>query len=470
MRKTKIIATIGPATNNYKTLKDLITAGINVVRLNLSHGTRDEHQSIIDLAKKLRTEMKIPLPIMLDTRGPEVRVLEFENSFVILEKGARFIFTSEKIIGNTEIVGVTQNRIIKLLNIGDKILANDGLVSFVVENKTDTALICRVLEGGKVSNNKSLAFPGVVLNLPYLNESDKSDILFGIKNDVEYIAASFVNSKDNIITLRNFIEKNDGNIEIIAKIESELGVKNIDKIIELSDGIMIARGDLGVELPLERIPEIQKTIIYKSLENSKMVITATEMLESMTYAPRPTRAETSDVANAVFDGTSVIMLSGETAIGRYPVETVETMSRIAVEAERNFPYEDNFKYSDYNIKLTTDALCQALVGTTFSLGDVKAIAVFTQTGYTARMISRFRPICPIVALTPNLTTFHRLGLSWGVEPFLTNNFSNTDEMFDIINKTIKQNGYAKAGDLILIAKVSGRTKPYNDMLKVHTVY
>lgn len=469
MRKTKIIATIGPKTSNYETLKNLILSGVNIVRINMSHGSENEYQKTIDLVKQIRSEFSLPVGIMMDTRGPEVRVKKFENDRVELKSGQIFSFVKEDVLGNENYSSITENDVLNIVSIGNIILLNDGLVKLEVIDTAMDKITCKIIEGGIVSNNKSIAFPGIQLNLPYLNEKDKEGILFSIKNNVEYIAASFVNSKEDIKILREFINQNGGDIEIISKIESACGLDNLDEIIEESDGIMVARGDLGVEIPLEKVPEYQKIIIKKSITNGKMVITATEMLESMTNSPRPTRAETSDVANAVFDGTSDLMLSGETAVGLYPIETVQTMAKIALEAENNIDFHDNFISTDYEIKTSTDAITHALTEASFSLPDIKAIAVFTNTGYTARMVSRFRPSVPIIALTPNHITYNRLALSWGVTPILSERYNNTDEMFDLINTELKTKGYANSGDLILIARVSGKTKPFNDMLKIHTV-
>ena len=469
MRKTKIVATIGPKSANYETLKNLILNGTNIVRINMSHGCIEEYQKTIDLVKQIREEFALPVGIMMDTRGPEVRVKKFENDKIELTPGQTFSFVKEDVLGTENYSSITENAVLDIINVGNIILLNDGLVKLEVIEVNFDKVTCKVIEGGIVSNNKSIAFPGIQLNLPYLNDRDKEGILFSIKNNVEYIAASFVNSKEDVKILRAYIKEHGGDIEIISKIESACGLNNLDEIIEESDGIMVARGDLGVEIPLEKVPEFQKIIIKKSITNGKMVITATEMLESMTYSPRPTRAETSDVANAVFDGTSDLMLSGETAIGLYPVETVQTMAKIAIEAENNVNFHDNFISTDYQIKTSTDAVTHALVQSSFLLPDIKAIAVYTHTGYTARMVSRFRPSVPIVALTPSVTTFNRLALSWGVIPILTNRYNNTDEMFDLINNELKTKGYAKPEDLVLIARVSGKTKPFNDMLKIHTI-
>ncbi|MBR2431669.1 MAG: pyruvate kinase, partial [Clostridia bacterium] len=390
MRKTKIICTIGPACSDEKTLSEMMKGGMNVARLNFSHGTHEWHLEKMNMIKKLREELELPIAIMLDTKGPEYRIKSFKNGKVTLCDGDKFTFTVNDIEGDETAVSVNYKGLAKDLNKGDKILLNNGLLVFEVESTTDTDVNCRVISGGELSDRKSMSFPNKVLSQEYLSEQDKKDILFGISQDVDFIACSFVSRAQDLIDVKEFLDENGASgIELIAKIENQSGIDNIEEICSQCDGIMIGRGDMGVEIPFEELPVIQKQLITKCRMLGKRVITATEMLESMIHNPRPTRAETSDVANAVYDGTSAIMLSGETAAGKHPVLAVTTMARIAESTEKNIKYAKRFKSADFTIRNTVDAISHATCGMAIDI-SAKAIAVCTLSGMTARMVSRFR--------------------------------------------------------------------------------
>lgn len=429
MRKTKIICTIGPASENEETLTQMCLAGMNVARLNFSHGTHEEHQKKIDLIKKVRTTLNLPIAIMLDTKGPEYRIKTFENHKVMLEEGADFTFTVDEVEGNEERVSVTYKNLINELSLGDKILVNNGLLVFKVKKLEKNDAICEVMVGGEMSDRKSMNFPNHVMKGPYLSETDKADILFGIQNDVDFVAASFVSTKNDIKSLRDFMNENGGeNIDIIAKIENRSGVDNIDEICEIADGIMVARGDLGVEIPFVEVPSIQKYLIKKCRLLGKRVITATEMLESMIHNPRPTRAEISDVANAVYDESSAIMLSGESAAGKYPVDAVKNMAEIAEYTEQNIDYAKRYKKMDYIIKSNIDALSHATCAMAIDT-QAKGIVISSLSGMTARMVSRFRCPVDIIGMTTSEKAWRKLNLSWGVTPVLSEEFNSVDVMF-----------------------------------------
>ena len=428
MRKTKIICTIGPACDNEKTLTQMCLAGMNVARLNFSHGTHPEHQAKIDLIKEVRENLDLPIPIMLDTKGPEYRIKTFENGSVEIPEGAEFAFTIDDVVGDETRVAVSYAGLIDDLCIGDRILVNNGLVVFEVKELTDKEAICNTLVGGVLSNRKSMSFPNKVMSGPFLSEQDKADILFGIKNDVDFVAASFVSTKDDVVALRNFMDENGGeDIEIIAKIENQAGVDNIEEICEICEGVMVARGDLGVEIPFVKVPSVQKLLISKCRMLGKRVITATEMLESMIQKPRPTRAEISDVANAVYDGTSAVMLSGESAAGKYPVEAVRNMAQICEYTEKHTEYKQEFITSEFKIKNTLDAISHATCAMAIDV-DAKAIVVNSVSGTTARMVSRFRSPVDIVGLTTDKKVRRKLAMSWGVTPKLTEKYTSVDVM------------------------------------------
>ena len=396
MRKTKIIGTIGPSSSSYQVLKKMVQAGLNIVRINLSHAVRHEMDILMETIQRIRDELNVPLPVMIDTRGPEIRVKDFENGKAEIKKGQQFIFTGREILGNNHAVSINYPTIVKNIKLNDKILAVNGLMAFKVIDIKGKDIITTALNTGEISNKKSISIPNLMLNIHYLNELDKTDILWGIKHKVDYVAGSFVNSKNDVLALRKFIKDNGGDLKIISKIESVCGINNLDEIIELSDGVMVARGDLGVEVQIEKLPALQRIIIDKAMRAGKVVITATEMLESMIKNKRPTRAEVSDIANAVYQGSSAIMLSGETAVGVYPVESVETMSKVAYEAEKNIDYHNNFVINKCEFNSITDIISHSAVDASF-VDKTKALVVFTTTGFSARMISRYRPNVIIIS-------------------------------------------------------------------------
>lgn len=446
MRKTKIIATIGPSCMDYKIFKNLISAGMNIVRINLSHAKLKDMEEILKNVKRARKEMGIPLPIMLDTRGPEIRVKTFADGSSKIKKGQSFVFTSKNIVGDNSRVSLNLSDVVKNIGVGNKILACDGLLTFKVVDIQDGDIITKAMNSGVISNQKSLFIPGVKFDIPYLNDLDKADIAWGLKNDIDFIAASFVNSKEDVLALREFVKKNKKDVKIVSKIESQCGVDNLDEIIEVSDVVMVARGDLGVEIPIEKLPEIQKGMIKKCSAKGRPVIIATEMLESMINSPRPTRAETSDVANAVYDGTSCVMLSGETASGKYPVDAVKTMATISEETEKYINH--NILDNKENVSIA-DYVSQAVVSIAGEK-SMKAILCNTHTGYTASMISRFRPNLPVIALTPNEKTYRQLEMLWGVIPKKIPIYTTTDDMFKIAKKVAKEFGFDKNEDKIVV--------------------
>lgn len=471
MRKTKLICTLGPACKDEETLTAMMLAGMNVARLNFSHGTHLDHLERINSVRKISKKLKLPVSIMLDTKGPEYRIKSFENGKIHLSDGDEFTFTTREVVGNEKCVSVNYSKLADELSAGDKILLNNGLLTFEVEEISNGCDIrCRVISGGELSDNKSMSFPGKVLNQPYLSEQDKKDLLFGIENDIDYIACSFVSCRQDLLDIKKFLlENNAKGIELIAKIENQSGVDNIEDICRECDGIMVARGDMGVEIPFEQLPAIQKKLITKCRMLGKRVITATEMLESMIYNPRPTRAETSDVANAVYDGTSAIMLSGETAAGKYPVLAVKTMARIAEQTENNIHYEKRFQNADFVIKNTVDAISHATCGLSMDVG-AKAIVVCTLSGITARMVSRFRSPVDILAVTTNEKTYRKLALSWGVTPIMSDMYDSMDVLFYTAKKLAKEAFELNSGDKIIITGgmtngVSGNT----NILKIETV-
>ena len=470
MRKTKIVCTIGPACTNEKTLKEMCLAGMNVARLNFSHGTHEDHLKAINLIKKVREELSLPIAILLDTKGPEYRIGLFENGKIELRAGDEFTFTTEDIIGNEKQVSVNYKGLPNEMSTGDKILLNNGLVVFEVTGVTDTTVVCRVEIGGELSNRKSMSFPGKLLKQIYLSENDKKDIKFGIENGVDFIACSFVSTRQDLIDVREYIKSLGGaDVDIIAKIENRSGVDNITEICKECDGIMVARGDMGVEIPFEELPTIQKFLITKCRLLGKRVITATEMLESMIYNPRPTRAEISDVANAVYDGTSAIMLSGETAAGKYPVLTVKTMAQISETTEKNINYEKMFKNSEFIIKNTVDAISHATCGMAIDI-EAKGIVACTLSGITARMVSRFRCPVDIVGMTTDEKTFRKLALSWGVTPVMSEVFFSPDVLFYTGKRMAKETLNLSKGDKLVITGGMTNGKTGNtDIIKIETI-
>jgi pyruvate kinase len=471
LRKTKIICTLGPAVDNPEILERLMRKGMDVARMNFSHGDHDEHKKRLENFKKVRDKLGLPIPMLLDTKGPEIRIGRFESGEATLVEGHPFTLVHDDILGDNTKVSVTYKELYKDVSRATRILINDGLIELEVEQIRGKDIHCTVRNGGSIGDKKGINVPGVEINLPSLTDKDIEDIQFGIENGFDFIAASFVRKAQDVMEIKKILEKNDGHgIMVIAKIENRQGVDNIDEILKVSDGIMVARGDLGVEIPVEEVPIVQKMLIDKCYRNGKPVITATQMLDSMIRNPRPTRAEASDVANAIFDGTSVIMLSGETAAGKYPLESMDTMARIALKAEKAINYWKEFSAMRYDMEVSiTNAISHATCTTAMDL-DAVAIVTVTQSGRTARMISRFRPDCPIIATTTSQMVQRQLNMSWGVTPFLVRVAQSTDEMFDMGVDKALESGLAKNGDVVVItagvpAGISGTT----NILKVQTV-
>lgn len=471
MTKTKIICTLGPATDQPGILDMLVQEGMSVARFNFSHGTHEEHAKRLEALRQARKKYNEPVAALLDTKGPEIRVKSFAAGKVELKPGQLFRLCNQDVEGNEQQVSITCKELCRDVSKGTRILIDDGLIEMTVESVEGEDIVCRVCNGGFVSNNKGVNVPGVRLSLPYLSERDKGDILFGIENDFDFIAASFVRRADDVKQIRQLLHENGGDdIEIISKIENGEGVDNIDEIIENSDGIMIARGDMGVEIPTEEVPVIQKMIIKKVYAAGKKVITATQMLDSMMKNPRPTRAETTDVANAIYDGTSVIMLSGETAAGRYPVESLQMMVRIAERTERDIDYRGRFfgyeRTANPNI---TDAICHATCTTAHDL-NARAIVTVTKSGTSARMISRYRPSCMIIGCTTDEKVSRQLNLSWAVKPILIDEENDVLELFNRAVNKARDEGVLKSGELVVITSgiplgIAGTT----NMIKVQMV-
>ena len=450
MRKTKIICTIGPSSANEETLTQMCLAGMNVARLNFSHGTHAEHKEKMDLVKKVREKLNLPIAIMLDTKGPEYRIRTFQGGKVEVKEGDPFTFTTEDIQGDRTRVSVNYAGLIRDLSVGDRILVNNGLVVFEVEKLKGSEAICRTLVGGVLSDRKSMSFPNKVMSGPFLSEQDKADLLFGIENDVDFVAASFVSTKADAVSLREFLNAHGGeHIDIIAKIENQSGVDNIEGICEACEGIMIARGDLGVEIPFVEVPATQKLLINKCRMLGKRVITATEMLESMIYNPRPTRAEISDVANAVYDGSSAVMLSGESAAGKYPVEAVRNMAQICEYTEKHTSYRKRFYNAEFRIRDNLDAISHATCAMAIDV-DAKAIVVCSVSGKTARLVSRFRCPVDIIGMTTDPKVWRKLALSWGVTPTLSEAFTSMDVMFHYARNSARDILKLSSGDNVVL--------------------
>ena len=450
MRKTKVICTIGPASENEEVLTRMMEAGMNVARLNFSHGSHEEHQQKIDLIKRVREKLNLPIPIMLDTKGPEYRIKTFKDGKITVQDGATFTFTTEEVEGDETRVSVNYKGLAQDLNVGDRVTVNNGMVVFEVKELTQTDVICTCITGGILSNKKSMSFPNKVMSGPYLSDQDREDILFGIRNGVDYVAASFVSCKQDVLDIRQLLDANGGeDIEIIAKIENQAGVDNVEEICEVCGGIMIARGDLGVEIPFVEVPAVQKKLTRKCRMLGKRVITATEMLESMIQNPRPTRAEISDVANAVYDGTSCVMLSGESAAGKYPVEAVRTMAQIAEYTEGHTDYKQRFLSTEYLGKDNLDSISHAVCSMAMDL-NAKAIVVCSVSGKTAMLVSRFRTPVDIIGMTTDPKIWRRLAMSWGVTPVLSENFPSMDVMFYFAQNAAKKVLQLKSGDNILL--------------------
>lgn len=470
MRKTKIICTIGPASENEAILTQMCKAGMDVARLNFSHGTHEEQQKKIDLIKKVREQLDLPIAIMLDTKGPEYRIKTFENGKITLKEGDKFTLTTEDIVGNEERVAVNYGKLIEELKVGDKVLINNGLIILEVTGLKAPEAVCKVIAGGELSDRKSMNFPNKVMTHAFLSEQDKQDLLFGIKNDVDFVAASFVSTRQDVADIRNFLDANGGaDIDIIAKIENRAGVDNVEEICEIANGIMIARGDLGVEIPGMEVPAIQKYLINKCRLLGTRVITATEMLESMIHNPRPTRAELSDVANAVYDGSSAIMLSGESAAGKYPVDAVRNMAEIAEYTETQIKYTKRFQSSDFEIKSILDAISHSTCAMAVDV-QAKCMVVSTLSGTTARMVSRFRCPVDIIGMTTSEKVWRKLNLSWGVTPVLCEEFSSMEVMFYHAMNQAKNLFKLKKGDAVVLTGglINGQVGNTN-VIKVETV-
>ena len=470
-RKTKIVCTLGPSTEDDGILRELMLSGMNVARLNFSHGDHEYHLKNMTRIRAISQELGKPIAIMLDTRGPEIRLELFENKKVELKKGQTFTLCTQSILGNSERASITYKELPRDIHEGTTILIDDGLVSMTVRSLTDEEIVCVVNNDGVVSDRKGINVPDVDLSMPYLSQKDREDIAFGVRNGIDFVAASFARTADDILEVRRlFSQEGRTNVNIIAKIENMQGVQNIDEILRVSDGIMVARGDLGVEIPLEQVPVIQKMLIRKAYSSGKPVITATQMLDSMMKNPRPTRAESTDVANAIYDGTSAIMLSGETAAGQYPVEAVRTMARIALCAESDINYEKRFKERESEgTPDVTNAISHATCTSAQDLGAAAIITV-TKSGRTAKMISKYRPSCPIICCTTDETVCRQLGLSWGVTPLMITEADNTDDLFELAVQAGENAGLLHDGELVVMTAgvplgVSGTT----NLMKVHVV-
>ena len=463
IKKTKIVCTLGPVSENEETLRELIKNGLNVCRLNFSHGSHEEHKGRMDLVKKLREELNMPTAILLDTKGPEIRTGKFDAPEVLLEEGQTFTITMKDVMGNKEMCTVSYKGLANDVKTGDTILIDDGLVGLTVKEVNGDDIVCEVQNSGIVKNHKGVNVPGVKVNLPAITEKDRSDIEFGIEQGIDFIAASFVRKVSDVLAIREILEENNAtHIKIISKIENQEGVDNLDEIIAVSDGIMVARGDLGVEIPTEEIPVVQKLMIKKCNEAGKPVITATQMLDSMIRNPRPTRAEVTDVANAIYDGTDAIMLSGETAAGKYPVEAVKTMATIAKRAEETMRNRRDKVNKSKNV---TDAISYATCTTAMDL-DAKAILSSTASGHTARMVSKFRPDCPIIATTSDESVRRQLSLTWGVLPVMRNKSANTDQVIVNSIEAAKTAEYVNENDIVVITAGGSET---TNLIKVETV-
>ena len=469
-KRTKIVCTLGPASEKEEVLTALVESGLNVARMNFSHGSHEEHKGRMDLVKKVREKLNKPVAILLDTKGPEIRTGNFDQPEVLLEEGQKFTITMKDVMGTKEMCTVSYKGLASDVVAGDTILIDDGLVGLRVDEINGDDILCTVENSGIVKNHKGVNVPGVKINLPALTDKDISDIEFGISQGIDFIAASFVRKVSDVLAIREILERNNAtDVQIISKIENQEGVDNLDDIIAVSDGIMVARGDLGVEIPTEEIPVVQKLMIAKCNEAGKPVITATQMLDSMMRNPRPTRAEVTDVANAIYDGTDAIMLSGETAAGKYPVEAVKTMATIAKRTEETLDYDRLLNKNDRSNATVTHAISHATCTTAVDL-DASAIITSTSSGHTARMVSKCRPKCPIIATTNDERVMRRLALTWGVYPVKAEMAGNTDEVIENSIETSKNAGYINNGELVVITAgvpvgISGTT----NLIKVHVI-
>lgn len=456
MRKTKIICTIGPASESEECMKELILAGMNVARFNFSHGTREEQKEKFERLVKVRTQLGMHVATLLDTKGPEIRLRDFEGGKVEIAAGQTFTLTTDEILGTAERASITYKNLKNDISVGTTILIDDGLIEMCVQEIQGQDIICRVINGGVVSNHKGVNVPGAVLSMPYISEADREDIIFGARMGYEFLAASFTRCKEDVLAVRELLQQNGSDMKIIAKIENMQGIQNLEEILSVSDGIMVARGDMGVEIPLEEVPGLQKKMIKMANIQGKHVITATQMLESMIKNPRPTRAEATDIANAIYDGTTAIMLSGESAAGLYPVEAVKTMSRIAESAERDIDYQSRMAQYDRTAaalfvdkKNITTAIAHATCHTAMDL-EAAAIITVTLSGFTAEAVSRFKPGCPIIGCTMSDRVAKQLNLLWGVTPLVIQEEETTDELFaDAVEEALKTK-LVKYGDKVVI--------------------
>ena len=470
MRKTKIICTLGPSTDKDGVLRELVANGMNVARFNFSHGSHEEHKGRLDNLKAIRAELGKPVAALLDTKGPEIRLKEFKNGVEMLEAGQTFTLTTREVEGTKEICSITYKDLPQDVHEGGTIMLDDGLIKLRITNVTDTDITCEVLNSGKIKNKKGVNVPGVHLSMPYLSQRDRDDIIFGVQQGFDFIAASFVRTAQDVYDIRNLLNEYDSNIRIIAKIENREGVNNIDSILAAADAVMVARGDLGVEIDFTELPGIQKSVIDRSFSFGKPIVTATQMLDSMMVNPRPTRAEISDVANAIYDGTSAIMLSGETAAGAYPVEALKTMSAIAERTENEVHYRDNRLVDTHSGQISvSDATAHAAC---LTAKDVNASAIVTvsESGNTARLLSKYRPAQPIIACVMNEQVQRQLAISWGITPLMMALAHSTDELIEMSTNLAKENGYLHDGELAVVTAgvpvgVSGTT----NMIKIHMI-
>ena len=470
MRKTKIICTLGPSTDKEGVLRELVASGMNVARFNFSHGSYEEHKGRLDMLKAVRAELNKPVAALLDTKGPEIRLKEFKNGVEMLEAGQTFTLTTREVEGTKEICSITYKDLPQDVHEGGTIMLDDGLIKLAIKSVTDTDIVCEVLNSGKIKTKKGVNVPGVHLSMPYLSQRDRDDIIFGVQQGFDFIAASFVRTAQDVYDIRNLLNEYDSNIRIIAKIENREGVNNIDSILSAADAVMVARGDLGVEIDFTELPGIQKSVIDRSFSFGKPIVTATQMLDSMMVNPRPTRAEISDVANAIYDGTSAIMLSGETAAGAYPVEALKTMSAIAERTENEPHYRDErFKDAAHGQISVSDATAHAAC---LTARDVNAAAIVTvsESGNTARLLSKYRPTQPIIACVMNEQVQRQLSLSWGITSLLMGPAKSTDELIEMSTALAQKNGYLHNGELAVVTAgvpvgVSGTT----NMIKIHMV-
>lgn len=469
MRKTKIICTIGPACESEEKMKELVLAGMNVARFNFSHGTHKEQLEKYNRLLKVRKELGLPVATLLDTKGPEIRLKDFENGKVELLSGQKFTLTTEEIMGTSERASITYKNLKNDIDVGMTILVDDGLIEMVVEKITETDIICNIINGGFVSNHKGVNVPGAILSMPYIGSVDREDIIFGVEHGFDFLAASFARTKEDIEEVRSIVNKHGSKMKIIAKIENMQGVDNLEEILDASDGIMVARGDMGVEVAMEEVPILQKKMIKMAVARGKHVITATQMLESMIKNPRPTRAEATDIANAIYDGTTAIMLSGESAAGLYPIEAVKTMDRIAERAEQDIDYAGRMQKRRSEVAAEQDITTAISYAACSVAVDLKASAIITVTmsGFTANMISRYKPTCPIIGCTIDEKVYRQLNLLWGVKPVMIKKEQTTDSLFEEAVFVCKKEGLVKTGDTVVITAgvplgVAGKT----DMIHV----